>query len=101
MQIPKLLAMNITFDNLPGLVFGLTQKVDQLQNTINKLLETKEQPVKDEQRIYGDKQLAIYLGCTVQTVNRLKMAGKIPFHRFGRKYYYLRSEVDLGFKGRR
>jgi excisionase family DNA binding protein len=89
-----------TFDTLPGMVYGLQQKVDQLQATIEKLVKAEPLPPTDEQRIYGDKGLAEYLNCTIQTINRLKMAGKIPFHRYGRKYYYLRSEIDKAFKGK-
>jgi excisionase family DNA binding protein len=89
-----------SFENLPGLVLGLQQQVGQLQTTIDKLVQAKEQP-QSEERIYGDKGLAEYLKCTVQTISRLKMAGKIPFHRYGRRYYYLRSEVDQAFNCKR
>ena len=92
--------INPTFDTLPGMVYGLQQKVDQLQATIEKLVKAEPLPPTDEQRIYGDKGLAKYLNCTIQTVSRLKHAGKIPFHRYGRKYYYLRSEIDKAFKGK-
>lgn len=61
--------------------------------------ETK-QPLPDAVRIYGDMELAKYLGVTVQTVQRQKQAGKIPFHRVGRKYFYLRSEIDAALKGK-
>jgi len=92
------------FDTLPGMVYGLKQQVSELTTKfdtfINSVHNPTGQPLPDEQRIYGDKALAEYLNCTVQTVSRLKMAGNIPFHRYGRKYYYLRSEIDLGFKGR-
>lgn len=89
-----------TFDTLPGMVYGLQKKVDLLQTTLEKLIATEPPAPVDEQRIYGDKGLANYLNCTIQTINKLKMAGKIPFHRYGRKYYYLRSEIDKAFKGR-
>jgi len=89
-----------TFDTLPGMVYGLQQKVDLLQTTIEKLVKSEPQTPTDEQRFYGDKQLGEYLNCTIQTISRLKKAGKIPFHRYGRKYYYLRSEIDKAFKGR-
>lgn len=51
-----------------------------------------------DQKFTGDKALAQYLGCTIQTINRLKRTGELPFHRFGRRYYYLKSEVDQAFK---
>lgn len=92
--------MNPTFDTLPGMVFGLIQQVDRLQETIEKLVKAEPLPPTDEQRIYGDRGLAEYLNCTIQTVSRQKKAGKVPFHRYGRKYYYLRSEIDKAFKGR-
>lgn len=89
-----------TFDTLPGMVYSLQQKVDLLQATIEKLIATEPTAPVDEQRIYGDKGLAEYLNCTPQTIYRLKQLGRIPFHRYGRKYYYLRSEIDKAFKGK-
>lgn len=89
-----------TFDTLPGMVYGLKQQVDNLQTLIEKLVNTEPKEPSDEQRFYGDKALAEYLNCTIQTISRLKQKGKIPFHRYGRKYYYLRSEIDSACKGR-
>lgn len=89
-----------SFDTLPGMVYGLTQEISELRKQVDKLVNAEPPLPIDEQRIYGDKALGIYLNCTIQTISRLKMAGKIPFHRYGRKYYYLRSEIDKAFKGR-
>ncbi|NVN96954.1 helix-turn-helix domain-containing protein [Candidatus Nomurabacteria bacterium] len=89
-----------SFETLPSMVFGLKQQVSELTAMVEKLVKIDPVPPPDEQRFYGDKDLAKYLNCTVQTVSRLKHAGKIPFHRYGRKYYYLRSEIDTSFKGR-
>jgi len=52
------------------------------------------------EKLIGDKALAEYLGCTPQTVWRLKNTGKIPFHRYGRKYYYKSDEIDESLKGK-
>ncbi len=66
----------------------------------NHKLETSKTQIQTEpQRFYGDSALAKYLGCTVQTINQLKKTGKLPFHRVGRKYYYIQSEVDQAFMG--
>lgn len=92
--------MNYTFDQLPGLIAGLQQKIETLQTSVDGLLAAKMQPAPPEERFHGDKELANYLKVTVQTIHRLKMAGKIPFHRVGRKYYFLRSEIDMAFKNR-
>jgi len=88
------------FDTLPGMVYGLKQQVSELTTKIDNLLNTKSQALPDEVRINGDKELANYLKFTIQKVSRQSNAGKIPFHREGRKQYYLRSEIDLAFKGR-
>jgi excisionase family DNA binding protein len=55
----------------------------------------------DDKRFSGDQALADYLHCTIQTINKLKKSGKLPFHKFGRKYYYIQSEIDAAFKGRK
>lgn len=93
-----------TFDTLPGMVHGLRQDFTEFNAKFDKYLDSilnpKGQTLPDDVRLYGDKALAEYLDCTIQTVSRLKMAGRVPFHRYGRKYYYLRSEIDQAFKGR-
>jgi excisionase family DNA binding protein len=63
-------------------------------NTCLKHVPEKSELLTDDQRLYGDKELATYLHCSVQTVQTLKKAGKVSFHRMGRRCYYLRSEVD-------
>lgn len=92
----------INFDNLPGMVYGLKQQVTELKTILQDFVNnSKTQVQTDEQRFHGDRELAKYLNCTIQTVSRQKQAGKLPFHRMGRKYYYLRSEIDAAFKGKR
>jgi excisionase family DNA binding protein len=97
----KLMEQTPNFDTLPGMVYGLKQDfLDFKTKFENFLNNAKPQVQTDEQRFYGDKELAEYLNCTIQTVSRQKQAGRLPFHRYGRKYFYLRSEIDLATKGR-
>jgi hypothetical protein len=83
-----------TFDQLPATVDLLVQKVDKLTTLIETLVNAEPAPEPDEVRFYGDKELAMYLKCDVQTIYRYKKADKLPYRKFGRKYYYLRSEID-------
>jgi excisionase family DNA binding protein len=92
--------MTPTFESLPGLVEGLQNKVDTLANLIKTLVNADPIPEPDEIRFYGDRELANYLSCNIQTIYRLKKARKIPFRKYGRKYYYLRSEIDKAFDGK-
>jgi len=89
-----------TFEQLPTSVEQLIFKVDNLTKLVEKLLIVDPQPEPDEIRIYGDRELAKYLNCNIQTIYRLKKAKKIPFMKYGRKYYYLRSEIDKAFAGK-
>ena len=74
--------------------------IESLLLDLSKPQPETEQTLPDEKRFYGDRELAAYLGCTVQTVSRQKQAGRLPFHRIGRKYFYLRSEIDSALKGK-
>ncbi|MFZ4549475.1 MAG: helix-turn-helix domain-containing protein [Bacteroidales bacterium] len=87
--------MASTFDNLPQSVDVLHQKFDKLLILFEKLVNAEPQPEPDETRFYGDKELADYLRCNIQTIYRLKKAGKLPFKKYGRKYFYLRSEINV------
>lgn len=72
-------------------------------NTCLKHVPEKTEGLTDDQRLHGDKELAKYLNCSVQTINQLKKKEQITFHRMGRRCYYLRSEIDrdLQVKSRR
>lgn len=87
-----------TFDQLPQAVFGLQKRVDTLTEIITEM-RTSQPPQPDDQRLYGNHELAKYLKCTVQTVIRLKKLGKLPFYVKGRTFYYMRSEIDQALKG--
>ncbi len=92
--------MTPTFESLPGLVEGLQTKVDTLTNLIKTLVNATPPPEPDEIRFYGDRELAKYLSCNIQTIYRLKRDKKIPYRKYGRKYYYLRNEIDKAFAGK-
>ena len=76
------------------------QKLDKLTALVESTLKAEPQPDPDEQRFYGDSELANYLHCNIQTIYRLKKAGKLPYKKYGRKYFYLRSEIDKAFAGK-
>ena len=92
--------MEPTFDNLPTTVQSLVKKLDELTNLVKTLVNAEPQPEPDEIRFYGDRELAKYLSCNIQTIYRLKRDKKIPYRKYGRKYYYLRSEIDKAFAGK-
>jgi len=56
-------------------------------------------PNEENLRFIGDRAIASYLDCTIQTIHKLKKAGKLPYHKYGRKYYYIQAEVDSSFNG--
>lgn len=76
----------------------------RLSNIEILLLEIKHQqpnqthPNPQPKRLYGDKAAAVYLGCSVLTVQKLRKAGEISYYRYGRKYYYISSELDAALK---
>lgn len=61
-------------------------------------LEAGKPEQQPEQIISGDKELAERLGCTVQTIHKLRHAGALPFYRFGHRVYYKAHEVDQALK---
>ena len=76
----------------------------RLSNIEILLLEIKHQqpqadpPNSSPQRLFGDKSAADYLGCSVLTIQKLRKTGEISFYRYGRKYYYISSELDAALK---
>jgi hypothetical protein len=53
---------------------------------------------KPEQRLYGNKAAACYLGCTPQTIISLKKQGAITYYRTGSRCYFIASELDESLK---
>lgn len=88
----KFTTERMTFDRVPDAVAYLIRQVDEIRAVIDTRLENKEAPT--ELKFDGDKALAVYLNCSVQTVHALKRRKAITFHRMGRRCYYLRSEID-------
>ncbi|MEI7526137.1 MAG: helix-turn-helix domain-containing protein [Mariniphaga sp.] len=52
----------------------------------------------EPRRLYGDKAAAEYLGCTPLTILKLRNSGAISFYRYGRKFYFITSELDNALK---
>ncbi len=69
-----------------------------LSNHEVNIQQPPEPPSDSEQRLYGDKAAAMFLGCTPLTIAKLRISGQIPFYRFGRKYYYKQSELDKALR---
>ena len=67
------------------------------QNQGNKIVEVKN--LQNDER-FDIPGLAKYLNCSVVTIHKLKKLGQLPFYRFGRKYYFLKSEIDKASKKR-
>ena len=83
----------------------LNERLIRIEALLKELMENqnRERPapsIISSEKLIGDKALAEYLGCTIQTVSRLKKNGKITFHRYGRKYYYKSDEIDEALKGK-
>ena len=84
---------NLTLERLPDAMVYLLSEVADIKSMLRNRQDSQSKQVED-QRLHGDKALANYLNCSLQTVNVLKRKQQITFHRMGRRCYYLRSEVD-------
>jgi len=89
-------AMNVILSPIavPDLINQIAAEIEL--RLINR--EQSVQPQPASQRLYGDKSAADYLGCSVLTIQKLRKTGEISFYRYGRKYYYISSELDAALK---
>lgn len=71
---------------------------DVVKVEIQKLPQVDINP-SEPNRLYGDKAAAAYLGCQPLTIGKLRISGTIPYYRYGRRYYYIASELDQALKG--
>jgi len=74
--------------------------VDLIACEIETRFQKQEQPTPtpEPQRLYGDRSAAQYLGCTPLTIQKLRKSGEIPYYRYGRKFYFIASELDQALK---
>jgi excisionase family DNA binding protein len=74
--------------------------VDLIACEIETRLHNRERPTPtpEPQRLYGDRSAAQYLGCTPLTIQKLRKSGEIPYYRYGRKFYFITSELDQTLK---
>jgi len=84
-------ADRMTLERLPDAMSYLLGEIADIKAILRNRPETEK---TENVRLNGDKELADYLRCSVQTVQVLKKRGQITFHRMGRRCYYLSSEVD-------
>jgi len=78
---------------IPELVSMITAEV------VKQIQQYVEKPIQIEsKKLYGDKEAAAYLGCSVMTVQKLRKTRQISYYRYGRKYNYLSNELDEALK---
>ena len=78
---------------IPALVNLLVSEIESRilnRQPISTTPPTTPEPI----RLYGDKEAARHLGCSVMTIQALRRSGAIPFIRTGRKLIYVSNEID-------
>ena len=90
--------MENPFDLLNARLIHIETMLNEIRENQRTVMPTTS--LISSEKLIGDKALADYLGCTIQTVSRLKKKGKITFHRYGRKYYYKSDEIDESLKSK-
>ena len=51
---------------------------------ISKQAQQTIKPESEPKRLYGDKEAAVYLGCSILTVGKLRHSRQITYYRYGR-----------------
>jgi len=88
----------ITFEQLPGKVAEIDEKIDQLLH----LMSIK--PVEEEtERWLTMEELCQYLGSDSQPLSRNTVYGwvqtdRIPYKKKGKRLYFSKKEIDLWMK---
>jgi excisionase family DNA binding protein len=81
---------------------AIPELVDLIACEVESRLKTHDQltqpPQSEPQRLFGDRAAAEYLGCAPLTIFKLRKSGQIPYYRFGRKFYFITSELDQTLK---
>lgn len=89
--------MEFTFEQLPSAVSSLNDKIDKILS----LMSSTSSPEKD---VWFDlKDLSKYIpgNPARPTIYKLVGAKDIPFHKKGKRLYFLKSEIDFWLKSGR
>ena len=94
-----------------GIKFNITVNSDDLKNIVDYLIDYKQSnQIVPEQKtepkmLYSIKELADFLQCSIQTAQKIKNSGRIPFSQTGRKVVFdgnaVMSALSVGVKGKR
>ncbi len=90
--------MEITFDQLPGAVSKLSEKLD----TIERLLTEQRKPVEQHDDLLTIDQAADFLSLTKPTLYSKVSRGELPYMKRGKRLYFSKDEL-MGYlkEGRR
>ena len=74
-------------------LISLFQRMEQLSNTIEKIVRTPKSKFEGEQYL-TDKELVRLLKISTRTLQDHRMDGKLPFYRIGAKILYRASDIE-------
>jgi len=84
---------NLKFEDLPQTVAKLYQQVNKNNHLLKQLVNS---PGKEQPQWLNIKQLCVYLPDkpSIQTVYGWVNKRLIPFHKKGKKLYFLKNQID-------
>ena len=80
----------ITFEQLPQAVSLLIEKVGQLSDKVDRVLEKDGQHTR---RLLGLDDVASLIGKSVSTIYAMTSEKRIPYHKRGNKLYFFEDEI--------
>ena len=80
----------ITFEQLPQAVSLLIEKVGQLADKVDRVLEKDGQ---HNRRLLGLDDVASLIGKSVSTIYAMTSEKRIPYHKRGNKLYFFEDEI--------
>ena len=75
-------------DNVILLSISRQELTELIQEAVSKGLNTKAQ-----KELLSVKELCVWLGISISTLNNWKAAAIIPFHRLGKRVFFKRAEI--------
>ena len=83
----------ITITKEDGRLVSLLRAIDELSETVEKLIQNSGKKSGNEQYL-TDKELSLLLKISRRCLQNYRTEGKIPFYRIGGKTLYKESDVE-------
>ena len=87
----------VTFENLPQIIAGIVDKLNELECRIDTLAKDSKHPISDHWMDLQELRDYLPTHPATQTVYGWTSCNLIPFHKKGKRIFFVKDEIDIWY----